>query len=258
MSSRSSPTAPPAAIEFDQVSKWYSHHSRAFARSHIAGLFRKSHHERFYALRDVSFRLPSGQALAVVGANGAGKSTLLSLVAGILYPDAGRVKTRGSIAALLELGSGFHPDLTGRENVFLNAALLGLSRKQARGRFSTILDFSELADFIDEPLRTYSTGMVMRLAFAVAVTVDPDILIIDEAFAVGDQRFQAKCVRKIMEFRHAGKTLLCVSHGADILQQLCDTALWLDKGRTRMQGSVSEVLEAYKSNGNPVALCAGT
>lgn len=235
------------AIELQGVSKWYSHHSRTLMRNRIANWLRRAHPERFYALRDVSFSIQPGESFAIVGPNGAGKSTVLSIVSGISFPDAGRIVTRGSIAALLELGSGFHPDLTGRENVQLNAALLGLTRRQTVEQFPAIVEFSELADFIDEPLRTYSTGMVMRLAFAVAVSVNPDILIIDEAFAVGDQQFQTKCIRKIMDFRSAGKTLLCVSHSAALLEQLCDRALWLKRGRLVMQGETREVLEAYQS-----------
>lgn len=235
------------AVELEGVSKWYSHRSRTFVRKRIGNWLRRRHPERFYALRDLSFSVQPGESLAIIGPNGAGKSTVLSLVAGISFPDAGRVVTRGSIAALLELGSGFHPDLTGRENVQLNAALLGLTRRQTVERFPSIVDFSELADFIDEPLRTYSTGMVMRLAFSIAVSVDPHILIIDEAFAVGDQNFQAKCIRKISEFRERGKTLLCVSHSPATLEQLCDRALWLERGRLVMHGDIREVLEAYQS-----------
>ncbi len=238
------------SIEINGVSKWFSHHTgRALLTSHVAGWFGRRRTERFYALRNVSCVVEPGEGLAIVGSNGAGKSTLLTLVAGISFPNVGRILTRGSIAALLELGSGFHPDLTGRENVLLNSSLLGLTRRQTLAQFDGIVDFSELAEFIDEPLRTYSTGMVMRLAFAVAVNVDPEILIIDEAFAVGDQKFQAKCIRRIMEFKHAGKTLLCVSHSNAMLEQLCERALWLERGECLMEGRIRDVVEAYAGNG---------
>jgi len=186
-----------------------------------------------------------GESVAVIGGNGAGKSTLLSLVAGLVPPDLGTVNVRGRIAALLELGSGFHPDLTGAENIRLNAALLGISRKRMKEVFGEIVEFSELADFINEPLRTYSTGMAMRLAFAVAVNVDPDILLIDEVIAVGDQNFQAKCFKKVLDFRQQGKTILCVSHAAGIVQQLCSRAIWLDHGDLVLDGPIASVADAY-------------
>jgi ABC-type polysaccharide/polyol phosphate transport system ATPase subunit len=201
--------------------------------------------QRFYALKNVSFHLESGESLAVVGPNGAGKSTLLGLVAGLARPDEGNVRVNGRVAALLELGAGFHGDLTGAENVRLNAALIGLTRKRTNEVFEQIADFAGIGEFMAEPLRTYSTGMVMRLAFAVAVHLDPEVLLVDEVLAVGDQAFQAKCIDKISEFRRAGKTLLCVSHAAGMVQQLCDRAIWLDHGELIMSGSVFEVTEAY-------------
>jgi lipopolysaccharide transport system ATP-binding protein len=187
----------------------------------------------------------------VVGNNGAGKSTLLSLVAGLSRPDEGTVEVNGQVAALLELGSGFHPYLTGRENVRLNASLLGLSRQRTGELFEQIVEFSGIGEFIDEPLRTYSSGMVMRLAFSVAVTIDPEILLIDEVLAVGDAAFQAKCFDKIREFRHAGKTMVCVSHASGMVRELCDQAIWLDHGELIMSGTVAEVTEAYA--GHPTA-----
>jgi len=169
---------------------------------------------------------------------------LLGLVAGVSQPDEGTVTVNGQVTALLELGSGFHLDLTGRENVRLNAALLGLSRRQTAEAFERIVDFSGIREFIDEPLRTYSTGMVMRLAFSVAIHKDPDILLIDEILAVGDAAFQAKCIEKVHEFRNAGKTLLCVSH-SNMIRQLCDRAIWLDHGELVLSGAIGDVLEAY-------------
>lgn len=205
---------------------------------------------QFYALRDVSFQIREGETVGVVGRNGAGKSTLLSLVAGISYPDQGKVTVHGRVAALLELGSGFHGDLTGRENVLLNASLLGLSRKKALDKLDEIIDFSGVGDFINEPLRTYSSGMVMRLAFSVAIHVEPAFLIIDEVLAVGDASFQAKCYEKIMEFKRAGRGLLCVSHAGKTIQQLCDRALWLEHGQLMMDGPTEEVVAAY--SGKPL------
>lgn len=234
------------AIEFIDVSKSFSRTSRQMLfRSHLARWLAGGRRERFYALKNVSFRLSRGESLAVVGHNGAGKSTLLGLVAGLARPDAGTVTVNGSIAALLELGSGFHPDLTGTENVRLNAALLGLTRKRAAQAFNAIVDFAGIGDFIDQPLRTYSSGMIMRLAFSVAVHTGPDILLIDEVLAVGDQAFQAKCFDKIRELRASGKSLLCVSHATAIIQQLCDRAIWLDHGELVTAGPAREVIEAY-------------
>jgi len=184
--------------------------------------------------------------VAIVGANGAGKSTLLSLAVGLAAPDEGSVTVSGRIAALLELGSGFHPELTGRENVFLNASLLGLTKKRTEEVFERVVEFSEIGDFIDEPLRTYSSGMMMRLAFSVAVNADPDFLIVDEVLAVGDQSFQAKCFEKIGELRNSGKSLLCVSHSPAVVQQLCERALWLDHGELMADGKTEEVLKMYE------------
>ncbi len=183
--------------------------------------------------------------MAVIGRNGAGKSTLLGMAAGLCKPSEGLVAVRGRVAALLELGSGFHTDLTGLENVRLNTSLLGLSRSRTGQVLESIVDFSEIRDFIDDPVRTYSSGMIMRLAFSVAVHVDPDILIIDEVLGVGDQRFQVKCFDRIRQFKQAGKTLLFVSHGGDTVRQLCDRAIWLDHGKMPLQGPPAEVLEAY-------------
>ena len=235
-------------IEFQGVSKSFRHGSGGGARllrGHIQQWLRGAPGGRFFALKDVSFRLENGESMAVVGRNGAGKSTLLSLVAGLARPDCGRVKVEGRVAALLELGSGFHPDLTGLENLRLNASLLGLSRQRTEEVSGAIAEFADIGDFLREPLRTYSTGMLMRLAFAVAVHVDPDILIVDEVLAVGDQAFQAKCFERIQQFRAEGKTLLFVSHATRLVREICSRGLWLEHGRVAMDGSAVEVLEAY-------------
>ncbi|HEY7391306.1 MAG TPA: ABC transporter ATP-binding protein [Bryobacteraceae bacterium] len=235
-----------SVIRFQDVSKSFPRYrGHRLLREHLAVLFRGGARDRFYALKRVSFEVNTGESLAVIGPNGAGKSTLLGLLAGLATPDSGSVEVHGRVAALLELGSGFHPDLTGRENVRLNASLLGLSRNQTKAAFDSIVDFSGIADFIDEPLRTYSSGMMMRLAFAVAVNVDPDILLIDEVLAVGDAAFQAKCFERIREFRRAGRALVCVSHGAAMIRELCDRAIWLDHGELMMEGTVDKVLQAY-------------
>lgn len=236
-----------ARIEFDGVSKIYHRHTqRRLLRGYLHGLFARRRPEKFYALREVSFRIDRGESVALIGSNGAGKSTLLSLIAGISAPNEGSVHVEGKVAALLDLGSGFHPELTGRENIDLNAALLGLTRRQVREKEESIIAFSELEEFIDEPLKTYSSGMAMRLAFAVAIELDPDILIVDEVLAVGDRAFQEKCLAKVREFVQAGKTMLAVSHSATLIRELCRRALWLDHGRLMMDGEIDEVIQAYE------------
>jgi ABC-type polysaccharide/polyol phosphate transport system ATPase subunit len=236
-----------AVIEFSGVSKYFSRGARRqLLRGHVQDFLRHRGREKFVALNDISFALEAGESVAVIGANGAGKSTLLALVARLAEPDRGTVSVHGRVAALLELGSGFHGDLSGRENVRLNASLLGLGRARVNKIFDEIVDFSGVGDFIDEPMRTYSTGMIMRLAFSVAINVAPDILIVDEVLAVGDQSFQTKCLGKIVEFRQQGKTLLCVSHVTSAVQQLCGRALWLDHGKLMMDGASEEVVEAYR------------
>jgi len=236
-------------VRLEGVSKVYSRKvTRQFVKSLLKDRFRPAHQERFYALRQVSLELHEGDSLAVVGPNGAGKSTLLSLVAGLSWPDEGRVLVSGRVAALLELGSGFHPDLTGAENVRLNAALLGFSRRRAREKFDEIVAFSEIGEFIAEPLRTYSAGMVMRLAFSVATAVDPDILLIDEVLAVGDPAFQHKCIRKIQELRQAGRVLICASHVMTTLRDLCNRAVWFDHGQVQREGATEDLIAAFEAS----------
>jgi ABC-type polysaccharide/polyol phosphate transport system ATPase subunit len=222
-----------ALIEFKNVTKWFPHSAgRALLRTHIANWFGAEHNE-------------PGESLAVVGRNGAGKSTLLSLAAGLATPNEGQVTVNGQLAALLELGSGFHPDLTGAENLLLNSALLGRSRKQTLNLADKIVDFSGIRDFINDPLRNYSSGMVMRLAFSIAIHTDPDVLMLDEVLAVGDAGFQVKCRETMVEFQRAGKSILFVSHSAAHVRQMCERAIWLDHGRMVMEGDVDSVLEAY-------------
>ena len=236
-----------AVVTFDRVSKYFHLHAgQMLLRDHVRHLLWPSPPERFYALRGVSFALERGESLGIVGSNGAGKSTLLNVATGVSLPSEGTVAVQGRLAALLELGSGFHMDLTGAENVRINAALLGLSRADVRRRFDRIVEFSGIGDFIDEPLRTYSAGMMMRLAFSVAINVEPDVLIIDEVLGVGDQNFFAKCFEKILEFRRAGRTILCVSHALGVLESLCGRGFWLDHGRIVKSGPIGEVIQAYQ------------
>jgi ABC-type polysaccharide/polyol phosphate transport system ATPase subunit len=235
-------------IEFQNVSKTFPRGGgQMLLRNYLGLLFERQSRDDFYALRDISFRVEHGESVALIGTNGAGKSTLLSLVAGLAPPDAGTVTVNGKVAALLELGVGFHPELSGAENVRLNAALMGLSRRRLAEVFEEMVEFSGVRDFIDEPLRAYSSGMKLRLAFAVAIHCDPEILLIDEVLVVGDQAFQAKCLARIKEFRRQGKTFLCVSHSPAMVQALCDTAIWLDHGKLLMSGKVGEVLDAYSA-----------
>jgi ABC-type polysaccharide/polyol phosphate transport system ATPase subunit len=246
------------AVTFTNVSKYFFRHAgRILLRDRLVNLLRPSQRERFYALRDVSFAVEPGESLGVIGSNGAGKSTLLNLATRLCFPSDGEIEIDGRVAALLELGSGFHQDLTGAENVRINAALLGLSRRQARERFDEIVEFSGIGEFINEPLRTYSSGMSMRLAFSVAINVDPDILIVDEVLGVGDQNFFAKCFDRLLEFRHRGKTLICVSHSSQAMSQLCDRGLWLNHGQVVAQGAMHEVLKAYSETANANAAVVG-
>ena len=201
--------------------------------------------ETFTALDGVSFEVPKGSAFAVIGANGSGKSTLLKLVAGITKPSRGSLAVDGRVSALIELGAGFHPEISGRENVAINGVMLGLTRKEVERRFDAIVDFAEMRDFVDAPVKTYSSGMYMRLGFAVAIHVDPDVLLIDEVLAVGDESFTRKCLDKIAEFRRRGKTILFVTHSLGLVEKMCDDALWLRHGKTADRGDPKRVVDAY-------------
>jgi ABC-type polysaccharide/polyol phosphate transport system ATPase subunit len=199
----------------------------------------------FWALRDVSFEVHPGETFGLIGENGSGKSTMLKCMTKILRPNEGTVTVTGKVSALLELGAGFHPELTGRENVFLNGAILGLSQKELRRRFDEVVDFAGVRAFIDEPVKNYSSGMYVRLAFAVAINVDPDVLLLDEVLAVGDEAFQRKCNEKLAELRHQGKTIVFVSHGLGQVQNLCDRVAWFSHGRLMQVGQPKEVIDAY-------------
>jgi ABC-type polysaccharide/polyol phosphate transport system ATPase subunit len=201
--------------------------------------------ETFTALSDVTVTVPAGRTLGVIGRNGSGKSTLLKLVAGITKPTSGSVRVNGRVSALIELGAGFHPEISGRENVFINGIMLGLSKREITRRFDEIVDFAELREFIDAPVKTYSSGMYMRLGFAVAIHVDPDVLLVDEVLAVGDEGFTHKCLDKFAEFKRRGKTILLVTHSLGLVERFCDEALWLDSGRMKGMGDPKRVVGAY-------------
>jgi ABC-type polysaccharide/polyol phosphate transport system ATPase subunit len=236
------------ALRFDQVTKTFVHHAgQILLRERLIEMIRPSQRPRFEALKDVSFELAPGESLGLIGANGAGKSTILNLATGLALPDRGSITVNGRVMALLELGAGFHPDLTGAENVRVNAAMMGMTRRQMLNRFDEIVDFSGVRDFINEPLRVYSAGMTMRLAFSVAISADPDVLLIDEVLGVGDQAFYARCLEKIRSFQASNKTIVLASHSAELITMLCQRALWMEKGHVMMLGSAPEVITAYKS-----------
>jgi ABC-type polysaccharide/polyol phosphate transport system ATPase subunit len=240
------------AIEVTHVSKIYRRYSRRrqFATLKSALLSRSlirdlQPDETFAALDDVSFTLPKGRTLGVIGRNGSGKSTMLKLVAGITKPTTGTVQVNGRISALIELGAGFHPEISGRENVFINGIMLGLTKKEIARRFDEIVAFAEMEEFIDAPVKTYSSGMYMRLGFAVAIHVDPDVLLVDEVLAVGDEGFTHKCLDKFAEFKRRGKTILLVTHSLGLVERFCDEALWLDGGRLTGMGDPRRIVGAY-------------
>ncbi len=243
-------------IKLEHVSKCY-HLSRQkpfLAKEVFRRLLqRPSSVQEHWALRDVSFVVESGQGLGVIGRNGSGKSTLLSLVAGTTHPTHGHVTVQGRIGPLLELGAGFHPDLTGYENIYLNASLLGMSRQEVDTHIDSIIEFSGVRDFIDTPIQTYSTGMAARLGFAVIAHMEPEVLLVDEALAVGDAGFQAKCEQTIQRFLANGSTLLLVSHNLPTIQRMCQRAIWLDDGVVRAQGQTVEVLAAYQEAQQPAS-----
>src|SRR5205085_3655707 len=240
-----------AAIELTNVTKIYRRYGgRHFATLKSALLQRSilrdlRPNETFPALEDVSFSVPKGSTFGVIGKNGSGKSTALKLVAGITKPTSGTVQVRGRVSALIELGAGFHPEISGRENVFINGIMLGLTKREIHDRFDDIVEFAELREFIDAPVKTYSSGMYMRLGFAVAIHVDPDVLLVDEVLAVGDEGFTHKCLDKFAEFRRRGRTILLVTHSLGLVERFCDEAVWLDGGRLQGDGDPKRVVGAY-------------
>jgi ABC-type polysaccharide/polyol phosphate transport system ATPase subunit len=240
------------AITVTNASKTYRRYSRRrqfstlksalLSRSLIGNL---KPDETFSAVRDVTFTVPKGRTLGVIGRNGSGKSTLLKLVAGITKPSTGVVDVQGRISALIELGAGFHPEISGRENVFINGIMLGLTKREVTRRFDEIVDFAEMKEFIDAPVKTYSSGMYVRLGFAVAIHVDPDVLLVDEVLAVGDEGFTHKCLDKFAEFKRRGKTILLVTHSLGLVERFCDEALWMDSGEMKGMGDPKRVVGAY-------------
>jgi lipopolysaccharide transport system ATP-binding protein len=232
------------AVRAENLGKAYRLYARPLDRA-LEWLSRRTRHQEFWALRDLDLDVRAGESIGIIGENGAGKSTLLALLTGTTQPTTGRVAVHGTLAAILELGAGFHPEFSGRHNARMHAALFGITGEDAERRIEEAIVFSELGGFIEQPVRTYSSGMYVRLAFALAVSVDPDVLIIDEALAVGDQHFQTKCVDRITEFRARGKTILFCSHAMYQVKKLCDRALWLRQGRVAALGSVDEVIDGY-------------
>lgn len=209
----------------------------------------KSKKEIHHVLKNINLEIKKGESVALIGVNGSGKSTLLKLMTKIIYPTSGKIEINGKLTSLLELGAGFHQDFSGRENIYFNASIFGLSKNEINKRIDDIIEFSELGEFIDNPVRTYSSGMYMRLAFSVAINVDADILLIDEILAVGDQHFQDKCLDKMKELKKEGKTMVFVSHSIGSVKALCDRAIWLYDGEVKMDGKTEDVLEKY------IAMC---
>lgn len=239
------------AIEVRNVWKQFIiRHNRADSlKERFIGLFNRryrEHCEPFWALRDINFTVERGEALGLIGPNGSGKSTLLRLIARTLYPTKGEIIVRGRVAPMIEIGVGFHHELTGQENIYLNASLYGLTHREVDRIYGDIVEFSELGEFIDVPVKNYSTGMYARLGFSIAVHLDPDILLIDEVLAVGDERFQKKCLERMMDFRRQGKTIVFVSHNPAAIKQICDRACLLLQGALMALGEVTSVLEAYE------------
>jgi ABC-2 type transport system ATP-binding protein len=238
-------------IRVNDVAKKFTINKEKSLKERLVNMGRsKQYVKDFWALKGVSFELEASQTLGLIGANGSGKSTMLKIIGGILTPDTGYVERRGRLAALLELGAGFHGDLTGRENVYLNASILGLTRKQTESYFDAIVDFSGIEPFIDTQVKFYSSGMYVRLAFAVAVHVDPDILLVDEVLAVGDEPFQRKCMERIKQFQREGRTIVFVTHGLDQIRQLCDRVIMLEQGAVVVDGTPVDALRAFRERYN--------
>jgi ABC-type polysaccharide/polyol phosphate transport system ATPase subunit len=241
-------TSSGAEIEFRQVTKRFQIREGRTLREFVPGLMRGARPEPFYALRDVTFFVSRGETVGLVGRNGSGKSTALKLIAGVTAPTQGDVYVAGRVSPLIELGAGFHPDLTGRENIHLNASILGLSAREIREQFDGIVEFSELREFIEMPVKRYSSGMYVRLAFAVAVHANPEVLLVDEVLSVGDTFFQEKCLDRMHEFQKRGTTIVVVSHSLALVENFCERAIWLEHGRLVMEGPAREVVQRYQES----------
>lgn len=242
------------AIEVENLTKVFRvvHREGSIKSAALKSLLRRFPQKKeFVALRDISFRVPRGQTVGVIGRNGSGKSTLLTLLSRIYRPTSGSITVRGRVATLLELGAGFHPEFTGIENIFLNGVILGMPRAELEKRLPKIIEFAELEEFIDTPVKHYSSGMVTRLGFSVAVHLDPDVLLVDEVLAVGDAAFQEKCYRKIEEFKQQNVTIFFVSHDMDAIRRVCDRVLWIDQHELHADGEPEEVIAQYESNAAP-------
>ena len=234
------------AIEVRNMSKRFKvDYDKAHTLKDKLLFWRKSHVEIHEVLKNINMDIKKGETVALIGTNGSGKSTLLKLMTKIIFPNEGTIETNGKLTSLLELGAGFHQDFTGRENIYFNASIFGLTRKEIDARIQDIIDFSELGEFIDHPVRTYSSGMYMRLAFSVAINVDAEILLIDEILAVGDQHFQDKCYRKLKELKDSDKTIVIVTHSLDVVKDLCDRAVWIYKGELKLDGDPIYVIDEY-------------
>lgn len=234
------------AVRVDHVTKSFRlYHERNQSLKSAVMRGRRSVHDDFLALDDVTFDVPSGSTFGLIGSNGSGKSTLLKCLANIYHPNSGTITYSGKIAAMLEVGSGFHHELSGRENIFLNGSILGMSKKEVTRKFDEIVDFSGVEQFIDQPVKNYSSGMYVRLGFAIAINVDPDILVVDEVLAVGDAEFQEKCFHKFEDFKRDGKTVILVSHSMDTVKQMCDHAAWLNHGHLVSAGEAVPTIKAY-------------
>lgn len=235
-----------AVVAQNVTKRFRIYHERPHSLKERVVSLRGSRYEEFLALNDVSCQIGHGESFGIIGANGSGKTTLLKCIAGILRPDEGRILTSGRMASLLELGAGFHPDLTGRENVYLNASILGLTKRQTERQFDEMVAFAELEQFIDTQVKHYSSGMYIRLGFAVAVHADPEILLVDEVLAVGDERFQRKCLDRIAKFQREGRTIVVVTHSMDMLRNVCNRAMFLHEGRVKAEGDSADVIRVFR------------
>lgn len=234
------------AVDVDNVSKRFRlYQERNQTLKSAIMRRRRSVHEDFWALRDISFQVPEGSTFALIGSNGSGKSTLLKCLAKIYRPTEGSITHHGKLAAMLEVGSGFHTELSGRENIYLNGSILGMSKKEIDSKYDEILDFSGVEQFIDQPVKNYSSGMFVRLGFSIAINVRPDILVVDEVLAVGDAEFQQRCFKKFAELRREGRTVILVSHSLETVRQMCDSAAWIDRGVLQQVGETDGVVKAY-------------
>lgn len=233
-------------ITVDHVSKSFKvYYDKGYSLKEKLIFWKRNRHEVRNILNDISFNVHKGESIGLIGRNGCGKSTMLKMLTRIYYPNKGKITVKGRVSSLIELGAGFHPDMSGRENIYINASIFGLSRKEIDKRVESIIDFSEIRDFIDNPVRTYSSGMYMRLAFSVAISVDADILLIDEILAVGDANFQAKCFNKLKELKDQGITIVLVSHSMQSIKDFCDRSIWIEKGSVLADGPTKVVSKKY-------------